>query len=219
MIGARRRFRFSCVKASWAAIVRGAGHVALAAIRATTHVDGKAIRSSRRCSTGRRLLVEDDRGPISSSPIAWRPASADRRPLTGRARPRMGVPVGEGSARPRSGRSRDGRPRARLARASPAVAVVRTRPDGALARQSSFSQLCAEPMRMRARPPVRQGRALAGTRGLGSPAKAMRRGLLRVRGSVEASGSSLALGVIRSVGQRLVAAKVVDASRWVWREP
>jgi hypothetical protein len=41
MIGDTRRFRFSCVKASWAAIVRGAGHVALAAIRATTHVDGK----------------------------------------------------------------------------------------------------------------------------------------------------------------------------------
>ena len=55
MIGARRRLRFSCVsvKASGAAIVRGAGHVALAAIRATTHVDGKAIRSSRRARRAR----------------------------------------------------------------------------------------------------------------------------------------------------------------------
>ena len=47
MIGDTRRFRFSCVKASWAAIVRGAGHVALAAIRATTHVDGKVTLSSQ----------------------------------------------------------------------------------------------------------------------------------------------------------------------------
>jgi hypothetical protein len=65
-------------------------------------------------STERRLLVEDDHGasggtPILSSPIAWRRASAARRPLTGRACP-DGRPGGEGFARPRSGRSRDVRP-------------------------------------------------------------------------------------------------------------
>jgi CheY-like chemotaxis protein len=62
-------------------------------------------------STGRGLRVEDDHGasggtPILSSPMAWRPASAARRPLTG-AHARMDVPLGEGSAGPRSGRSRD----------------------------------------------------------------------------------------------------------------
>ena len=62
-------------------------------------------------STGRRLPVEDDHGasggtPILSSPMAWRRASAARRPLTG-AHARMDVPLGEGSAGRRSGRSRD----------------------------------------------------------------------------------------------------------------
>ena len=88
-------------------------------------------------STGRRLLVEDDRGasgetPISSSPIAWRRASAARHRLTG-AHARMDVAVGEGSAEPRSGRSRDGDPGLRFAPAFARVAVVGTRPDGALA--------------------------------------------------------------------------------------
>ena len=88
-------------------------------------------------STGRRLLVEDDRGasgetPISSSPIAWRRASAGRHRLTG-AHARMDVAVGEGSAEPRSGRSRDGRSRASVCARFRPVAVVGTRPDGALA--------------------------------------------------------------------------------------
>jgi hypothetical protein len=88
-------------------------------------------------STGRRLLVEDDDGacggtPILSRRMVWRRASAARRPLTGRACT-DGRPGGGGSAKPRSGRSRDGRPRPGLRPLSHAVAVVRTRPDGALA--------------------------------------------------------------------------------------
>jgi hypothetical protein len=58
-----------------------------------------------------RLLVEDDYGasggtPILSSPMACRPASTARRPLAG-AHARMDVPLEEGSAGPRSRRSRD----------------------------------------------------------------------------------------------------------------
>ena len=78
MIGDRRRFRFSCVKASWAAIVRGAGHVALAAIRATTHVDGKPRLSSYRChEEGRRVGFciprerRSDAGVGRAPPDAW----------------------------------------------------------------------------------------------------------------------------------------------------
>jgi hypothetical protein len=70
-------------------------------------------------STGRRLLVEDDHG--ASRGRRYRAARLGggrrRRPvvLSQGARPRMGVPVAEGSARRRLGRSRDGRPRARFA--------------------------------------------------------------------------------------------------------
>ena len=59
-----------------------------------------------------------------------------RRPvvLSQGAHARMGVPVGEGFPQPRSGRSRDVSTVAAAARSlSPAVAVVGTRPDGALA--------------------------------------------------------------------------------------
>ena len=50
---------------------------AVPAMRATIHVDGKAIRSSRRVRRGRWLLVEGDhwdsgRTPMSSSRVAWR---------------------------------------------------------------------------------------------------------------------------------------------------
>jgi hypothetical protein len=89
-------------------------------------------------STGRRLLAEDDHGasggtPISSSPIAWRRASAARRPLTGRACP-DGRPGGGGVrwATPRTIKRRL-TAAAGLRSLSPAVAVVGTRPDGALA--------------------------------------------------------------------------------------
>jgi hypothetical protein len=89
-------------------------------------------------STGGRLLVEDDHGssgeaPILSSRIAWRRPSAARRPLTGRACPdgrpgRGGVP----SATLRTIKRRS--TAAAAARSlSPAVAVVGTPPDGALA--------------------------------------------------------------------------------------
>ena len=48
-------------------------HSALPAIRATTHVDGKAIGSSRRARRGRRLLVEDDHGAFGGTPISSSP--------------------------------------------------------------------------------------------------------------------------------------------------
>ena len=93
-----------------------ASHSALPAIRATTHVDGKAIGSSRRARRGagcwlRTTIGASGRTPISSSPVAWRRASPARRPLTGRAC-RDGRPGGGGSAGPRSGRSSDVRARA-----------------------------------------------------------------------------------------------------------
>jgi hypothetical protein len=45
-----------------AAVARAAPHVVLAAMRAITHVVGKAIQVVAPGSTGRRLLVEDDHG-------------------------------------------------------------------------------------------------------------------------------------------------------------
>ena len=95
-------------------------------------------------STGRRLLVEDDLAPPAGADraarIAWRRASA-LVVLSQGAHARMDVPVGEGSAPPRSGRSRDVRPGAGLRSLSPAVAVVGTRPDRALACRPIRSRL------------------------------------------------------------------------------
>jgi hypothetical protein len=75
------------------AVARAAAHVALAAMRAITHVEGKAIGSSRRARRGRRLRVEDDHGafggtPISSSPNCVAedvggPSSCDRARMPG----------------------------------------------------------------------------------------------------------------------------------------
>jgi hypothetical protein len=67
-------------------------------------------------STGRRLLVEDDHWRLRQDADVGQPdgvaaASAAGRPLTG-AHARMDVPLREGSAGPRSGRSRDVRARA-----------------------------------------------------------------------------------------------------------
>ena len=97
------------------AVARAAGHVARVLMRAIPHVEGKAIRSSRRARRGagcwlRRTIGAAGRTPMSSSRMTWRRASAARRPLIGRACPdrRRG---GEGFARPHSGRSRDVRPR------------------------------------------------------------------------------------------------------------
>jgi hypothetical protein len=71
--------------------------------------------------------------PISSSPIAWRRTSAARRPMTGRAcpdgRPGWGG-VGSDTLRTIKRRSTAA---AGLRSLSPAVGVVGTRPDGALA--------------------------------------------------------------------------------------
>jgi hypothetical protein len=89
-------------------------------------------------STGRGLLVEDDHGtsagtPISRSPTAWRRPSAARRPLTGHACP-DGRPGG-GWVRSATLRTtkRHSTLGAGVRPLSPAVAVVGTRPDGALA--------------------------------------------------------------------------------------
>jgi hypothetical protein len=70
---------------------------------ATTHVEGKAIRSSRRARRGagcwlRATIGVSGRTPMSSSRIAWRRASAARRCLTG-AHARLDAAVGEGFAR------------------------------------------------------------------------------------------------------------------------
>jgi hypothetical protein len=82
-------------------------------MRAITHVDGKAIGSSRRARRGRRLRVEDDHGafggtPISSSPNCVAedvggPSSCDRARMPGWA-----SRWGRGSLG--HGRSRDVRP-------------------------------------------------------------------------------------------------------------
>ena len=95
-------------------------------------------------STGRRLPLEDNRDasggtPMSSSPVAWRKPVV-RSPG---AHARIGVPIGEGTARPHSGRSRDIRPRARACarvrprlRSSAPARMARSRvvPCGRLAR-------------------------------------------------------------------------------------
>ena len=115
---------------------RAAPQGALPTMRATTHVDGKPTGSSHRARRGAGFWLRTTRPPPAGADIEQpdRVAASRRRPvvLSQGARARMGVPVGEGSAKPRSGRSGGGRPRARLP-LPPAVAVVRTRPDGALA--------------------------------------------------------------------------------------
>ena len=92
-----------------------APHGTLPAMRAITHVEGKAIRSSRRARRGagcwlRRTIGASGRTPMSSSRMTWRRASAARRPLIGSACP-DGRRGGGGFARPHSGRSRDVRQR------------------------------------------------------------------------------------------------------------
>jgi hypothetical protein len=71
---------------------RAEPHGTLPAMRATTHVDGNAIRSSRRARRGagcwlRRTIGASGRTPMSSSRMTWRRASAARRPLIGSACP------------------------------------------------------------------------------------------------------------------------------------
>jgi hypothetical protein len=123
---------------AWDHAVVRRGHSFLPASRATTHVVGKAIRSSRRARRGagcwlRRTIGASARTLMSSSRMTWRRASAAHRPLIGSACPE-GRRGGEGSALAHSGRSRDVRPRPpACARFRPRLAVVGTRPDGALA--------------------------------------------------------------------------------------
>ena len=74
------------------AVARAAGHVARVLMRAITHVEGKAIRSSRRARRGagcwlRRTIGASERTPMSSGRMTWRRASAARRPLIGSACP------------------------------------------------------------------------------------------------------------------------------------
>jgi hypothetical protein len=69
-----RRFRFSCVKASWAAIVRRADHVALAAIRATTHGPPTIEPSHRSAALPARIGRAK---PCHRTLPRWRAAGAD----------------------------------------------------------------------------------------------------------------------------------------------
>jgi hypothetical protein len=128
------------------AVARAAPHVALAAMRAITHVVGKAIRSSRRARRGAGCWLRTTMAPPAGADIEQPDCLA-----AGVGRPRMGVPVGEGSARRRLGRSRDGRPRARFAPAFARGCVVRTRPDGALACRPTEERRSRQPTRSLAR--------------------------------------------------------------------
>jgi hypothetical protein len=142
--------------------------------------DGTAIGSWRRAPTGRPLLVEDDHDasggtPVLSSRVAWRRASAARRPLTG-AHARMDVPVGEGLLGHAHDDQETFNPGRRLAPASPAVAVVGMSPDGALARR---------PLRASAAWPTRRSLAPVERRS-GPPA----RGTARYRIEPQSPGGS-----------------------------
>ena len=117
------------------AVARAAGHVARVLMRAITHVEGKAIRSSRRARRGagcwlRRTIGASERTPMSSSRMTWRRASAARRPLIGSACPdgrRGGGGVRSATLRTIT------RGSTAAAGVRPAVAVVGTRTGGALA--------------------------------------------------------------------------------------
>ena len=121
-----------------------ATHSALS-IRATTHVKGKPTRSSRPARRGagcwlRATIGVSGRTPMSSSRIAWRRASAARRCLTGRM-PGWTRRWGRGSLGHTMTITRRSTVAAGWRSLLPAVAVVRTRPDGALAcRPSRNSQ-------------------------------------------------------------------------------
>ena len=108
----------------------------LPAIRATTHVEGTAIRWSRRARRGAGCRFQRRPRRLRRDADIEQPdcvaAGVAAVVLSQGAHYRMDVPVGEGSARPRSGRSSEVRPRARLRPLPPAFAVVGTRPDGAL---------------------------------------------------------------------------------------
>jgi hypothetical protein len=102
----------------------------------TTHANGKPTRSSRRARRGAGCWVEDDHGASRGRRYraarlrgGWRrrPSSSHSARVHGWASRWGRGPLGD------VGRSGDGRPRARFAPASLAVAVVRARPDGALA--------------------------------------------------------------------------------------
>jgi hypothetical protein len=79
-----------------------------------------------------RTTMPPPAAPISSSPMAWR---RRRRPivLSPGAHARMGVPVGRGPLGDAEDHQETVDPRLGLRPLSPAVAVIRTRPDGALA--------------------------------------------------------------------------------------
>jgi hypothetical protein len=88
-------------------------------------------------STGRRLLVEDDHAAFRGRrylAARWR-GGRRRRPvvLSQGAHARMGVPVGRGPLGDAEDHQETVDPRLGLRPLSPAVAVIRTRPDGALA--------------------------------------------------------------------------------------
>jgi hypothetical protein len=84
-------------------------------MRAITHVEGKVIGSSRRGRRGAgwwlRKTVAPPAGRRFEQPDCVAAGVGGPSVLSQGAHARMDVPVGEGSARPHSGRSRDVRPR------------------------------------------------------------------------------------------------------------
>ena len=106
---------------------------AVPAMRAITHAEGKAIRSSRRARRGAESCLTttvgvSGRTPISSSRIAWRRASAARRPLNARACPDGRPGGGRGSLGHAQDDQGSSTVAAGLRSLSPAVAVVGTHP-------------------------------------------------------------------------------------------
>jgi hypothetical protein len=128
----------TCPPGQCAAVARAGAHVALAAMRAITHVEGKVIRSSRRARRGagcwlRTTMVASSGTPILSSLIAWRRASAARRPLAGARMPGWASQWGRVRSATLRTIQRRSVPGVGLRPLSPAVAVVGTRADSALA--------------------------------------------------------------------------------------
>ena len=123
-----------CPPRQCAAVARAAAYVALAAIRAITHVEGKAIRSSRRARRGAGCWLRRTMAPLAGADVeqpdgvaagVGGPSSSHRERMPG-----WTSRWGRGSL----GHTQDDHETFdRGRRCAPAVAVVGTRPGGALA--------------------------------------------------------------------------------------